>query len=197
MNEIIQELLTALKIKDEDWDAIVIGDGSGSRWGYPGGWATILFDKDTKFYKVLYGAVSDTTVNVCELVPYIFTMHWYSRAIGKTLQHKIMKESDYISPRPVNIHIVTDCDIIAEQGNRRANREVNMPYWKALDDFERQNYNLVFHWIPRDTYEANKRCDVLSKRMRLFIKEEVEAKLLLFPEFANPEQLVDQSVQLN
>jgi ribonuclease HI len=170
--------LQALKLTDSvnpSWDVIIVGDGSGSRWGYPGGWASILFDRRTGLRKTLYGAFSDTTVNICELSPYLYTLQWYVRGPGQDLQREI-RQQDQFRHRLIDVHIVTDCDVIAKQGRREWDRDTNAAFWAGIDSFSRLNYQLHWHWFPRDQFASNRLCDALSKEMRYLITS-IEQKL--------------------
>lgn len=165
------EVLKQLQIKDDEWDVLIFGDGSGSRYGYAGGWGSVVIDKVNK-PKILYGAISDTTVNVCELSPYVYSLLWYSRNAGKALQAHRTNLLNF----GINIHLITDCRIIAEQGNKLVVRDTNLPLWLAIDCYERYGYKLKYHWIERDTVEMNNVCDRLSKDLRLFVQN-IELKL--------------------
>jgi hypothetical protein len=184
-----KELLNLLNLQDDDnWDIILVGDGSGSRWGYGGGWASILFDKKTNARKTHWGSLSDTTINICELNPYIFALMWYHR--GPAAELRAQKRRDQPNRLPtINVHIVTDCEIIAKQGQRKANREANAALWAAFDVFERQGFRFTFHHIPRDLFTANRVCDILSKDMRHLI-EAIEQRLDSHP---YPDAYDDQS----
>jgi hypothetical protein len=117
----------------------------------------------------MYGALSDTTINICELSPYLYTMQWYIRGPGKHLQQNRMQVTSTRYPKPVDVHVVTDCEIIARQGNHEANRDVNGALWAGMDYFSRLNYNIKYHYYPRDQFAANRMCDALSKDMRHLI----------------------------
>ncbi len=171
LRDSIDELVGSFGAIPTSWDAVIFGDGSGSRWGYPGGAGAILVDRDSGLTKTFGIALSDATVNICELIPYIFSLLWYSHKRGKDLQKQRMAAGH---PFILNIHIFTDCEIIANQGNKQMARETNMPLWWAIDAFERAGFNLIFHWIPRDTYRLNQACDRISKSMRLLITDQLE-----------------------
>ena len=94
-------------------------------------------------------------------------MQWYVRGPGRALQ-KILYANEGIH-RPINVHIVTDCEIIANQGNRIMNRDTNAALWAAMDSFARLNYQICYTWIPRESLASNKLCDGLSKDMRHLI----------------------------
>lgn len=169
------DLLKILTLGESDWDVIIVGDGSGSRWGYPGGWGAIIFDKRTGLRKTLYGALSDTTINICELSPYLYAMQWYIRGPGQDLQKELRKQNNGFL-REIQVHIVTDCEIIADQGNRTKAREANAALWAGFDHFARLSYKLRFHHFRRDLFAANRACDALSKEMRHLITS-IERKM--------------------
>jgi hypothetical protein len=125
----------------------------------------------------MYGAVSDTTVNLCELSPYLHMMQWYSRGPGKDLRKKI----NAFMPRLVTVHIVTDCEIIAKQGNKKADRNANAAFWAAMDYFPRIGYNLSYHYFPREQFASNRACDSLSKDMRHLISSIEERVGIVVP----------------
>jgi ribonuclease HI len=165
------ELLTLANLQDKDWDVIIVGDGSGSMWGRPGGWGALVFDKHTNSCKTLYGGISDTTVNICELIPYIHALQWYTRApyTEGAVSNRRIRTDTGIMVMPI-IHIFTDCDVIAKQGNYQMARDANAAYWAALDYFKYM-YDIYFHWIPRDVIPANKFADYLSKSARHVIQD--------------------------
>lgn len=165
----LEEALALAELKKNDpWDIIVVGDGSGSRWGYGGGWATILFDKFTGLHKVQWGALSDTTINICELSPYIYSVLWHHRCVANMIR-KQKKQAGQMFP-VIETHIITDCEIIAKQGRGEMKRELNSPLWASFIAFERLGFNFHFHWINRDSGLANQVCDMLSKQMRHIIE---------------------------
>ena len=55
----LQTVLDHLGVKETDWDVVIIGDGSGSDWQSPCGWASVLIDKETRNRKVFYGAIEE------------------------------------------------------------------------------------------------------------------------------------------
>lgn len=174
-----EAVLRALGITNDEWDVIIVGDGSGSVWGRPGGWAAVLFDKHTGLRKLLCGALNDTTVNICELSPYIYAMQWYARGPGKELQ-KVRQRGISV---PIKVYILTDCEIIADQGNHKKDRDANAALWAAMDYFARLNYVIRFKWIPRESLASNRLCDALSKGMRHWITStEQDLATMVFPD---------------
>jgi ribonuclease HI len=161
------ELLVTAGIANDDWDALIVGDGSGSRYGWPGGWAAVLYDRKSGLRKQFYGALSDTTVNVMELSPYIYAMMWYSHGPGQDLlkSRRATAKTGVMYSLP-HVHILTDCEVIAKQGNRTWSRDANAPLWRAMEGFTTLGYRISWHFADRDTSAANRLCDALSKAAR-------------------------------
>lgn len=164
----IQEILDRIiNPSAQLWDVIMLGDGSGSRYGQPGGWACLIYDKLTATYKTIYGSVSDTTVNMMELTPYLYSTIWYHNKIGKDRRDTLRKSGhDFV---PIIIYMISDCEILVKQGCYEAERKTNKAMWEPFREFERQGYEFRWYFVPRDVLEANKVCDLLSKKLRLLI----------------------------
>ncbi len=157
------DLRLLLGDKINDWDVFMVGDGSGSIQGRPGGWAVITYVRNPSRTKLFYGSVSDTTINIAELMPYIHSFHWYANNLGK----RALKNS---SDGLIKVYVITDCDIIAKQGNKEVGREQNSPLWSFFDQYECRGYVFKWFYLARDTSEVNRECDALSKQMRLLVQ---------------------------
>ncbi len=156
-----------------DSDVLLLGDGSGSRYGYGGGWACVLFDVEEGTKRLFYGGINDTTINIAELVPYIFPLQWYTRGPGINKRKRKNAVSEFAN---IKVDIITDCDIIVKQGNHEAAREANRMLWSAYAELAGSGYELNWHYIPRETLSTNRYCDAVSKILRKCV-EEVGEKL--------------------
>jgi ribonuclease HI len=180
--EYFQDLLDRFKIKD--WDMCLIGDGSGSKWGYPIGWGvTAVFKADIR-RKVFYGAMNDGTVNIAEAMAYLQPLLWF---LGEVKKQR--KESGKVVRRTV--HIITDSEYVRQQGSKgHINFSTHQPIWAVFDLVKRQGVQIEWHWAKRDDVTLNMFADVLSKRARKQIKEnEIIGKFAeegINPSFANP-----------
>lgn len=163
-------------------DVVILGDGSGSKYGYAGGWACVLFDVELGTKRLFYGGINDTTVNIAELVPYVFALQWYSRGPGKELRKKKDATNEFAY---INVDIITDCDIIVKQGMGKAMKDTNKMVWGAYDALTTAGYVINWHYIPRLTLSTNAYCDSVSKILRKCV-EEVNEKLdnLVLPDLA-------------
>ena len=67
------ELLAAIpdilnKLQIDDWDVLLIGDGSGAGWNLLSGcgWASVLIDKYSNNHKIFMGATTPGTITIGE-----------------------------------------------------------------------------------------------------------------------------------
>jgi hypothetical protein len=180
-------------ISPDSWDVLILGDGSGSYWGRPGGWASVILDRSLGGYKVLCGAINDTTINICELMPTLYSLHWYHCGPGRKLQHA--------RAEPVRVSIVSDCRIICDQGNHLAARDRNEPLWLAIDRYQSLNYDLAFRYVDRELLFGNRVCDRLSKTMRKLVEavEQHMARLDVGAELlaVRPRRVLDGTTDLS
>ena len=110
----LADLLAHLKIAE--WDALIVGDGSGTGWKMGAGWAAVLIDKYSGARKLFYGAMNTGTVTLGELFPYLHALSWYTGRDGPGRHRR--RELQAVN-RQMKIHIVTDSQIIATCGNNR------------------------------------------------------------------------------
>lgn len=160
-------LLTELDIGE--WDAIVIGDGSGSTWDKGCGWASCLLDQASAQRFFFCGGCSRGTVHVGELHAYVDPLLWYTQNLGK--EH--LKQKAYhpgSSAACMHVHILTDSENVANQGERRQQRKANKALWAAMDSFAADGYALHWHWVARSRTALNKWADQRSRRIRVSIE---------------------------
>lgn len=149
-----------------DWDVLLVGDGSGCSWERGCGWACILVDHYLNKRKTFNGAMSAGTVNVAEVLPYVQALAWYSRGIGKARLHDRLTSGVIGGQRMLHVHIVTDSETVANQGNRITRRKANEEWWAALDTIASKGYQLHWHWMARDRLGLNILSDYLSRTSR-------------------------------
>lgn len=150
------------------YDAVFIGDGSGSKYGQAGGWACKIYDYNSIVSHTLYGNISDTTINICELTPYIYTMDYYHKNIAPVRWQQLKLAGTPFGP--IRIHIITDCEILVKQGNGLHKRKTNAAFWSCFDYYETEGYNFCWHFVEREFLQDNILCDKISKDMRKMVK---------------------------
>jgi len=158
----IQELTAHLKI--QQWDALIIGDGSGSRWDSGMGWGSVLIDNYSAARKLFYGAANIGTVTLAELMPYIYAMSWYAGPKGMGHVCRKHKAQQGLN---VQVHIVTDSRVIATCGARPESRKAYRELWAMLDCYRANGFDLTFHHVSRDVVNMNVLMDAISRQSRL------------------------------
>ena len=154
----LQTVLDHLGVSKNDWDVVLVGDGSGSTWQAGCGWAAVLIDRESKQRRVFFGAMSCGTVNLSELLPYLQAIMWYDNAKNEWLK---------TTPKtPVKIHVITDSKYTADAGNKLIPRKANKEIWAALDVVVQKGYHITWHWMGRSETGLNMLADHLSKLCR-------------------------------
>jgi ribonuclease HI len=142
----------------DKWDAIMIGDGSGTRIDNACGWATWIHMRHKAEPQVVFGGFSHGTNNVAEIMAYLQGMLWYERTIAKR---------DGVAR---NVHIVTDGEYVAQCGGNQQKQKKNSSLWRAFDVYQREGIVLHWHWMPKNSSVANMEADALSRNARVCIE---------------------------
>src|SRR5207344_186670 len=74
--ETLEALLVRLGIEEDEWDFLIVGDGSGSGYDRAAGWASVSIERQTKERRVWWGAVNAGTVNFAEAMAYLQPLNW-------------------------------------------------------------------------------------------------------------------------
>lgn len=143
------------------WDWIVIGDGSGSGWDGPAGFASVLIDNATRTRHDWAGSLSRASINMAEMMALLHPLNWLASV-----------EADRRSKRgsrvtALRIHLFTDSEYTSNTGSNR-NRKVhkNGLLWSCFDALTRQGLVLFWHWIRRETVPLQIEMDEQSKIAR-------------------------------
>ncbi len=163
LGETLQALLARLEI--EAWDLLLVGDGSGSKWDYPCGWACTALEHDSLERKAFYGAMNDGTVNIAELMAYLAPLSWYTTKVDA--QRKA--SGDF---RVRQIHIITDSSYTQGRGEAKdaVTMKRNAILWGAFALIERRGFHLHWHWMEREEAALNRFADALSRAARMQIQ---------------------------
>lgn len=163
------------------WDVLLFGDGSGSVWEQPCGWASVSIERVAPqtsgaagpVRRVWYGALNNGTVNMAEALAYLAPLNWLVAQDEDRRKNTGMRRTAH------RIHIFTDSQYCRDSGNR-AGRSLgkNSVLWAAFDVFKRHGYLIEWHWIRRDQVALNQYVDLLSKLARgLFVKNKLRRRL--------------------
>lgn len=153
-----------------EWDLMLVGDGSGNSWKIGCGWSCIVLDRLAKKRRVLYGGMNSGTIAIAEMLPYLHAMLWFDGNRGKKVKEQLGRE--------IKVHVISDHEWTVIAGNSVSKRLPNAskilsskPLWAAMQQFERNGYELRYHWLRRDTLSLNTFADILSVKARLSMGE--------------------------
>lgn len=154
--ELLEQVLERAGIRQ--YDVLILGDGSGSGWQTPSGWAATLIDRETHGRKLFFGAMNAGSINLAELMPYFQALVWFHAQHGKARLER---------RGTLQVHIITDSNVIATQGRAAANLieplpKVQQPIWAGMREFVRLGYQLNFHWAQRCDSSLNRVADLLA-----------------------------------
>lgn len=156
----ILRLLKDLQIDPATCDVLLIGDGSGSRWGRGAGWACVLLEVQTGVHKFFSGALNNGTVSVAEILPYLHSLLWYEAESTQRLRRRV--------------HIVTDSQYAQAIGARksRAGVKKHRLLWQYFDWLSRARFEFTWHWRARDSSVLNQFADWAGREARLALEAE-------------------------
>lgn len=162
--ELLQQVLQRANISK--WDILLVGDGSGSGWHDPCGWATTLIDRQTKMRKVFFGANNCGSINLAEMMPYLLALSWFHARHGK----KRLRQQGVL-----RVHVITDSQVTALHGTRVAQQHElptvgHRALWAAMQEFGRRGYQIEYHWAPRSESLLNWASDLLAGLARREVK---------------------------
>lgn len=153
----LDAVLQSLQI--QEWDVLLIGDGSGSGWQGACGWASILIDRATRGRRIFHGAMNLGSINVAESLPYIQALAWYD---ATQKQHRQNQGST------IQVHIVTDSSTVATWCNAAADVTRAIPGGAGLligsyiREMSRRGYSVRTHWAKRMSNQVNWAADLIA-----------------------------------
>lgn len=156
----IQEVLKELGVAIDGWDAVIVGDGSGTGWEHSCGWSSVLLDHYGSYRVEFYGGWNKGTSHIAEIMPYLEALTWYVAGPGCAKNGK-----------PVKIHLITDNYNVANCGNRVCDRATYPWLWAPFVHIERMGYILQWHWVARDRLALNKFDDFVAGFARVEIEK--------------------------
>lgn len=149
-----------LKIKQGEWDYILIGDGSATTWDRECGWACIQIESGTFQRQDYFGATNRGTNILAEMLA-------YAHPLWELVDRSDRRTNDAGFSR---VHIVSDCEYVEKVGNGRNEPKKHKAAWAMFESFRRCGLLITFHWIPRDTISLNKLCHNLANSARKAMK---------------------------
>jgi ribonuclease HI len=135
-------------------DLLLIGDGSGTVYREPAGWACAAYDRRKQQIHVHFGSLSEGTNNLAELAPFVQAL-WHHH-----------QDHDQTPQLPVSVQIVSDSEVTIRCGSGVYARRANGWYWASIEWFERNGYDLNWKHVPRNSNPWNAWMDELSGALR-------------------------------
>lgn len=161
------KLIDAIHVPIAAWDLILVGDGSGSKWNNPGGWACTMIMRSRKNNDVHYmtpfvGAVSRGPINWLEAMPYWHCIrHHYFDMGGKEL----------CEGGGVDVHVVSDSEWVVKTMSGRYKANVHGDMLALFNYFRSKGYRISWHHFHRDVVTLNGIVDQLAVNAREYINE--------------------------
>jgi len=158
----LQSLLDYCKISE--WDALIIGDGSGAGWDVGIGWAGVLIDRKSCGRKLFFGSANIGTITIAEMFPYLLALSWYTRPKGAGIQRR---KDAIVQNRPVLIHIITDSLSVVCAGNNLEPKKRQNELWEVFNAYRRRGFEIHFHHVGRSIAAMNVLADEVARQSRL------------------------------
>ena len=166
----LEEILTKLQIPD-DWNLLLIGDGSGSTSEAPGGWSCYVFYNSGGFIterpRMFGGMNRGAPINFLECVQYWLAIRQHYQEVGKDF----LKTAD-----ACQAHIVTDSQWAAQAMSGHILSEAHSDIKSMYRYYTDRNYRLTWHKVPRATYTLQIRADGLAEQARMAVTWDKEKK---------------------
>jgi ribonuclease HI len=156
LKEDLESLCAELKLDKKDFSLLLIGDGSGTIFTKPCGWACVAWNTITDEVVIHNGSVSSGTNNFAELVPYAHAL-WY-------FHQELVSMKSITKPK---VEVVSDSEVTVRCGNGVYQRKSNAAIWASVQWYV-DNAGFDIHWnhVYRNTNRFSKRCDWLAGQSR-------------------------------
>jgi hypothetical protein len=156
----LEDLLTRFKI--EQWDILLVGDGSGSYKLRPCGWGCVSLERASLERKLWYGACNAGTVNIAEMLAYLAPLTYFASQRAADNVYELAR-----------VHIITDSAYLEQMcpGSQQRRGNANQGLLQVFRQFDQSGLELHWHWAERDTVELNAVADVLSKVSRISLQD--------------------------
>lgn len=151
------DLLAEHQLGPDDWDYMLVGDGSAQTVNKEAGAASFLIERRTGKLEPFYAALSHGDVATAELLAYLAPLRWLDRYLRDK-----RKEQDQV----YKVVIVTDCKFAAQAGNGKCAAGEAAEFLLPLQLITRRGIQLKFLWVPRDQHTLNQAAHALANHVR-------------------------------
>ncbi len=152
----------AREVGVENFDLMLVGDGSGMTRLTPCGWCCHLYHRPSGRVRTHFGGASNGSNNFAELVPYLFSLATF---------HAAFAEAHPGDTPDFRVLIVSDSELTVKCGNGEYARKANLALWAGMDWFTPQNgYQVTWWHVPRNSNPVSKRSDAIAGLARKEVK---------------------------
>jgi len=156
-------LLQAIGVGPDNWDLLLVGDGSGNAWVKASGWCCIVMDRnvhpelETPDMVTIGAQSAGCSINVAEVLPYWFALHRHWNAGGKSAADKHWR-----------VHIATDSEYAAKViGGTQPMGGMDVAVLRGLfQPLAARGYALHWHHLPRETNPIHQYADRVAAAAR-------------------------------
>jgi ribonuclease HI len=148
-----------------DWEMVLIGDGSGTGWQGGCGWASVSVVRrpsrrlpgEIDWVGHLWqGGMNAGTSNVAELMAYVAPLLWY--------------QTTFDDLRERHVHIFSDSQYVVGSADPAKRRRQNGVLIQAFHHLRGAGLCLHWHWMKRNTTRLHRLMDDASRRARLQVE---------------------------
>jgi hypothetical protein len=184
-NEKLESLCERLGI--DDWDFLIVGDGSGSSLVSECSWASISIERANMERLVWWGYANRGGVNYAEMQAYGQPLNWI---LNRELERRSKRG---VRVKSYKVHVITDSTYVQGGGESGKDRPVkNSLLWEMLALGARHGVIVDYHWQRRTDVALNSLADWISKLVRLMYRQyNVQATAMAGYRAAGIESLYD------
>lgn len=161
----VEEVLELAGIDNDDWDVLLIGDGSGTSWEKECGWGVTLITS-THYRNVYCGAFSHGTNNIAEMMAYLLPLMALTAG-----------EVPIDIKSGCRVRVITDSQYVVNGINQRIPLKNNFELWTAIQAVRRFGIDLKAYWAPRDVVDLNRLGHNLANKSRIAQQNRISESL--------------------
>lgn len=154
--ETVEELLEHLGVQECDY--LIGGDGSGTTDERACGWGSLMLEMYTDTCTPHYGGLDRGTNILAEIMAYVRPL--------VSLYERPSKELCRSSSGRCNVHVVTDCEYVAQVGNGDHIPKKHGLYWEMIWSLKRKLILVTFHHVYKDLLPMNRFSHLIGNRIR-------------------------------
>lgn len=148
-----------LNIKPNDWDVLIVCDGSANDWENPLGYGSVLLHKGQLERTVICGGANVGTSNVAELMGVFWPLLY------------LAEQRAAVKAQGCRVHVISDSSYVVNGLNSSTplldrKFRANHLLWAAIHESRRMGFVLKAHHIRRDVIDLNKLCHDLANICR-------------------------------